>query len=132
MIDDDFDFQPSTTESDIPPSFPDDLEGIPKPEINLMLEHQNQSIDGEEAVVGVDVMNLEEDSSLAVADDSPATGISEEHATDGETTKQENTATSISFKGHGRCSCGCGSYVGTGKFCTACKHSYEAHSRHKK
>ncbi|MCD8081577.1 MAG: hypothetical protein LUF04_14630 [Bacteroides sp.] len=35
----------------------------------------------------------------------------------------------VSFCGFGKCVCGCRSYVGSGKFCNACGHSYEAHAR---
>ncbi len=37
-----------------------------------------------------------------------------------------------SFTGVGRCSCGCGSFMGNGNICESCGHLYEAHSRYKK
>lgn len=35
----------------------------------------------------------------------------------------------ISFTGYGKCVCGCGSFVGSGNYCQACKHEWSAHSR---
>lgn len=36
---------------------------------------------------------------------------------------------SPSFTGFGKCACGCASFVGSGKWCKACGHSYDAHRR---
>lgn len=42
---------------------------------------------------------------------------------------QEPSRWGGNFGGFGKCPCGCRSYVGSGKFCKACGHSYDAHAR---
>lgn len=44
----------------------------------------------------------------------------------------DNYRSAISFRGYGRCECGCGSFGGHGSICSYCGHPYSAHSRYKK
>lgn len=49
-----------------------------------------------------------------------------------EHSQNNKNGSEISFTGHGRCKCGCGSFGGCGNICTYCGHPYSAHSRYKK
>ncbi|MCC8187936.1 MAG: hypothetical protein LIP08_10675 [Bacteroides sp.] len=42
---------------------------------------------------------------------------------------EEDSRWGGNFAGFGKCACGCRSYVGPGRFCKACGHSYDAHAR---
>lgn len=43
-----------------------------------------------------------------------------------------HSRSAISFRGYGRCECGCGSFGGHGNICSYCGHPYSSHSRYKK
>lgn len=51
---------------------------------------------------------------------------------DGQGQYDNYNGAAISFRGYGRCECGCGSFGGHGSICSYCGHPYSAHSRYKK
>lgn len=70
--------------------------------------------------------------SLQIADSHVSNHERELTENDGYRGLRHKQGCEISFMGYGRCKCGCGSFVGSGNICSACHHSFDAHSRYKK